>query len=117
MEDQDKTHWEKYRIYYLCAAALLVGVGIGLLCRANINLSIGGRNNTQVIAKNLIVSQLERRGHPGWIVRCIETGEVFASQNRAAEVTGINPGRLSEHLNGKTPHDQGYTFERVMLAE
>jgi hypothetical protein len=45
-------------------------------------------------------------------VRCIETGELFASQNRACEVYGIeDPNIMSMHLRGLLPDAKGYHFE------
>ena len=56
---------------------------------------------------------LERRVHPGWITQCVETGERFASQNRAAEVFGGTASRMSEHLRGARENFNGYHFIRV----
>lgn len=56
---------------------------------------------------------LERRVHPGWITQCVETGERFASQNRAAEVFGGTASRMSEHLRGARDNFNGHHFIRV----
>ncbi len=56
---------------------------------------------------------LERRVHPGWITQCVETGEKFASQNRAAEVFGGTASRMSEHLRGARDNFNGHHFIRV----
>lgn len=47
---------------------------------------------------------LVSRDNPSIPVRCIDTGEVFASQNRAAQANGISSGNLSKHLNGSMSH-------------
>lgn len=60
---------------------------------------------------NIMQTVLERRGHPGNVIRCIETGKKFASQNQAAKEMNLNAGSLSSHLNGKYPTVQGFTFE------
>ena len=39
--------------------------------------------------------------------------EVFASQNRAAEMMGLSPSRLSDHLVGKTENVKGFKFEKL----
>lgn len=54
-----------------------------------------------------------RRGHPGNVVRCIQTGELFASQNRAAKVNDVNAGQLAQHLAGKFDSIKGLTFEKL----
>lgn len=115
MEDQDKTHWEKYRIYYLCGIAVVVGVGAGLLIARNINFY-----NTKITAGNdvnIFTTELARRGHPGWVTRCLETGELYASQNRAAACNNVSRSMLSSHLNGVAPDAGGLHFERVAVAQ
>jgi predicted XRE-type DNA-binding protein len=47
------------------------------------------------------------------ITQCVETGERFASQNRAAEVFGGTASRMSEHLRGARENFNGYHFIRV----
>lgn len=56
---------------------------------------------------------LIRRGHPGNMIKCIETGELFASQNRAAEVLRLSASNLSQHLKGKYEHVGGLHFEKL----
>ena len=56
------------------------------------------------------------KGHPGFITRCIDTGEVFSSQKKAADAFGIPEGVLSGHLNGKFDEANGLHFERVFAA-
>lgn len=65
---------------------------------------------------NQVITNLERRGHPGFLIKCKETGEVFASQSRAADILKVNPGDLSKHLNGTKDHAGGLHFERLGLA-
>lgn len=55
------------------------------------------------------------RGHPGYIVHSIDTGEFFASQREAASIFGIAQNVMSKHLNGKLEHANGYHFERVQI--
>lgn len=119
MTDKVKTHFRENKKVYLAFAggALLVYVaGSRRDVEVNSNtkyLSINSPDHST----NVVVTQLQRRGHPGNLVRCNETGEVFASQQRAAEAMGINPGTLSSHLNGKYDSAQGLTFERLGEAQ
>lgn len=53
------------------------------------------------------------RGHPGFITRCIETGELFLTQSSAARSVGSSNSIMSTHLNGKLEDVNGYHFERV----
>lgn len=57
--------------------------------------------------------QVVRRGHPGNIIRCDQTGEVFASQNRAAELLNISKRNLSKHLRGENESVSGFTFTNL----
>lgn len=58
----------------------------------------------------------ERQGPPSWVVRCIETGQVFTSQRSAALAMEIAETNISKHLNGLQDTAQGYTFERLCMA-
>ena len=55
------------------------------------------------------------KGHPGYLTRCKETGEVFSSQKKAAKFAGTTPSCMSSHLSGLKPDVQGLHFERVVV--
>jgi hypothetical protein len=57
-----------------------------------------------------------RRSHPGNIVRHLESGATFPSQNVAADVMGISASNLSRHLHGKLGHVKGQHFVIVGKA-
>lgn len=65
-----------------------------------------------------IINVLERdgRGHPGYIVHCKETGDVFASQKQAADAFNIPSAVLSLHIRGKLDDVNGLHFERISPA-
>jgi len=113
-----KIHVRKHKTKYTFGAGVAVtGVTVLIFRRA---MPQGGLRNTAFLVfrnrqtvNNVIITQLERRGHPGYIIKCNETGEVFASQARAADAMGINRPNLVSHLNGRLPHTGGYTFERL----
>jgi hypothetical protein len=62
---------------------------------------------------NVVTTNLTRRGHPGYIVKCLETGEMFASQRRAAEALGVNRYELYKQLQDIVPTAGGYTFKKM----
>lgn len=66
-------------------------------------------NNVSFISSN-------RQGPPSWVVRCLETGGIFASQNSAAIEMELSSSELSKHLNGVLDNVQGFRFERVCMA-
>ena len=75
-------------------------------------VNVGGKttvNLSQVI-------EAHRQGPPSWVVRCLETGEAWASQRSAALANGLQESHLSSHLNGLRDHVNGLHFERVCLA-
>jgi hypothetical protein len=69
--------------------------------------------SNRVTTSVVTVIEREGRGHPGYIVKCIETGELFTSQKRAALAQGVSDSTFSQHLNGLRPHVGGLHFERV----
>ena len=108
-----KKHKDKYIVGGVCT---VVGVGVGIYMgnkgMINIQLVNTGRV-TQVQNIDKSINVLTRRGHAGNVVRCLETGEIFASQNRACDLLGLNRYDLSSHLNGVKDEVKGLTFEKV----
>ena len=112
-------HVKKHKVAYISAGA---GVAVGVT--ATLILKQTGAGNTAIqkvvafktgnVTQN-VIQQLARRGHPGIVVKCNETGEVFASLNRAAEAMNINRAGLQRHLQGLKDSVGGFTFE--MLGE
>src|SRR5580765_8505268 len=41
-----------------------------------------------------------KQGSPSYVIRCQETGKIYTSQAEACRELGINPARMSRHLNG-----------------
>src|SRR5699024_11170397 len=112
-----KGHFKKHKVKYIVGGTCLVvggAVGVYLGNKGIINIQLV---NTGVVEQHLTIDKsinvLTRRGHAGNIVRCVETGETFASQNRACDLLGLNRADLSNHLNGVKDEVKGLTFERV----
>lgn len=55
------------------------------------------------------------KGRPGALIRCDQTGALFANQMIAAKTLGIPQGNLSAHLRGdkRAQHVGGYTFSII----
>jgi hypothetical protein len=79
-----------------------------LLSRSQVQVMLFSKDSN-----NIIVTDLSRRGHPGNLVLCNETGEVFASQNRAAQAMGINASELSKNIRGLVSDAGGFTFTKL----
>ena len=79
--------------------------------------SISNLHNSVGINNGIInVVEREGRGHPGYMVKCVENGLTYMSQKAAAMDLDLNEVRLSQHLNGVRDQVGGYTFERIVPA-
>lgn len=108
-----KEHLKEHKELYI---GLSIGLGIGivggLFFRTKVITIVDAFNfKWKSPSNNYVISQLVRAGHPGNVVRCVETGVVFPSQNQAAKALGINKALVSNQINGLIPTAQGYTFE------
>lgn len=126
--DEVRSHFRRNKNTYLA-----IGAGIGLagitylVMKSSVPVTptipntMDGHDVVNVLPRassfakqtNNITTVLIRRGHPGTMVLCKETGEVFGSIARAAEANGINRPNLSSHLAGRLPHVGGLTFEKL----
>jgi hypothetical protein len=85
-------------------------VGIRGLIITKPIITVNGNGNTTTYAH---VALSQRRGHPGYVIRCLETGKVFFSQRHAAAEMGLSQSTISKHLNGTLQSVDGFTFERI----
>jgi F0F1-type ATP synthase membrane subunit c/vacuolar-type H+-ATPase subunit K len=115
-----KEHVLRHKTAYLIGAGVAIA-GITYLVTRNTSI---GQGNVNVRALNIlsnrpnIVTVIEsgRQGPPSWVVRCLETDEVFTSQRGAAIIKGINERVISQHLNGGIENAGGFHFERICMA-
>ena len=137
---QIENHFKKYKKVYIPVSAAVVGAGITfLIMRGKVNSSgmtgtassgvtgTGDNNLSSFSPKINIVGNRNfvnlqpvvmsnRQGAPSWVVRCLETGETFASQRSAAIANDIPESILSKCLNGLISDAHGLHFERICLA-
>ena len=109
-----KGHFKKHKVKYIVGGACLTaGVVIGVVVSDSDSIKIG--NNGIAIGSKIITTDvnLTRRGHPGNVIRCNETGEIFASQRRAAAAMGLSNIELYNQLSGRADTAKGYTFEKL----
>ena len=108
-----KGHFKKHKVKYIVGGTCAV-VGVYLGNKGIINVQLVNTGEvTQVQNIDKSINVLTRRGHAGNMVRCLETGEVFASQNRACDLLGLNRSDLSNHLNGVKDEVKGLHFEKI----
>lgn len=104
----------KYIIGGVClTAGVVIGVVVSKSVRSESDDVI--TNVKGIFIKSPVTTNvhLERRGHPGNVIRCNETGEIFASQRRAAEAMGLSNIELYNQLTGRADTAKGYTFEKL----
>lgn len=136
-----KKHLKKHKTQYIFVGGVLVGLTLAgftlvIVKKSSIDFGEKLRINGDTIGEKLringdtgfinfgtikdsVVNVVERdgRGHPGYLVRCVENGLVYTSQTSAAKALGLNQTQLSNHMTGRTPHVKGYHFERIRLAD
>jgi hypothetical protein len=110
-----------------------VGVGVGIagityaitrgVASQPISVSIGdaasdsiGIAGKSVVMSNVSFISANRQGPPGWVVRCIETGDIFRSQRAAEIAMDLTIHNVSKQINGIIDHANGFHFERICLA-
>lgn len=130
-----KEHFKKHKELYIG-----IGIGLGVVTLAGITVLIMRESRTPLDAggdwsekaptdslifssgktvfgdvNNNIVNTFHKgtTGNPGFITRCIETGEVFATQGDAARAFDIPESILSKHLNYGRQLVENLHFERV----
>jgi hypothetical protein len=113
-----KGHLKRHKTKYIVGGVgLTVGAGLGTYLSNRMNVtSIDLFNRIENVQNYKPVIQISiptRRGHAGNLVKCVETGETFASQNRAAELLGLSASQLSQHIRGNRDDVKGFHFEKV----
>jgi hypothetical protein len=126
-----KEHVKKHKVAYSCLGTGIVVAGITYFimrerCSSQ-HISVGIASDAAqggivaVLGKNAVINNVSyissrRKGSPSWVIRCLETGEIFTSQKAAALAMNIPQSELSQHLNGLRNYVRGYTFERICMA-
>ena|SRR4029077_2835017 len=127
--DEVKSHFEKYKFVYLAGG---IGVGVAgftyLIMRGvdssepiGRGISVTAERGISVLGKRVVMNNVSyissnRQGPPSWVIRCVETGDIFTSQISAAKEMDLPASEISKQLNGIMDHVRGYHFERICLA-
>ena len=127
-----KTHVKKHKEGYITGGVFVALAGITVLIVRNqhqcISSSVTGTagHSVTVTGHNIeikdntlnMVSYIssERQGPPSWVVRCVETDQVYTSQRNAAIAMEIAESNISKHLNGLQESAEGYHFVRLCMA-
>ena len=124
-----KNHLSERREFYIGVSCGVAAVGITCLIMRGVassqpighGISVTAERGISVLGKKVVMNDVSyivsnRQGPPSWVVRCVETGGIFSSQNSAAREMGLSTAELSKHLNGLMDTVRGYTFERICMA-
>ena len=138
-----QNHWDEYRDYYIGAIGVIGVAGIttvimrdrisrGISVTENISRPIRhellepAKNELLVLGKKVVIKDStlnnvsyilsQRQGPPSWVVRCIETGQLYTSQRSASVEMELPMSDISRHLNGLKDHVNGFHFERICMA-
>lgn len=141
MLDRVKAHVGRYKVAYSVGGVIVVagitgaimrgvalqhiGRGIPVAAERGIPVLADGsvvtNNASFIFGQNKVLNNVSyiasrRQGPPSWVVRCLETNQIFTSQNEAAMLMDIPAAELSRHLNGLLDHVYNWHFERICLA-
>jgi len=124
MLDKIKAHVERNRERYITGSVVVVAGITCYIVRGRTDFlrsseAIAG--NTALVIRPLaffskqtvVVIVREGRGHPGYLTRCIETGQTFLTQGDAARQFGTSAQNMSSHLKGNFSDIYGFHFERL----
>ena len=118
--EKTKQHISKHKIVYVAVGSALVAAtitAIALSQAKQIVVTDAFNVSWKPTKINNITTILERRGHPGNMVRCNQTGELFASQGRAAAANGLSPTSVGRNLAGLTDSVKGLSFTHMGEAK
>jgi hypothetical protein len=124
-----KNHIEEHKLAYSCVATgIVVATFTSIIMRSVASrqsirggISVPAQGGISVLGKNNVLNNVSyissnRTGPPSWVIRCLETGDLFTSQKSAALELEIPASEISKHLNGMMDNVRGYTFERICMA-
>lgn len=129
--DEVKNHFERNKATYLTLG--IAGITLLIMKGRIETLAYGGVSDRSIVGNaaldriNIrpflffskqtinVVSVIERegRGHPGYLVRCLETNQTFPTQGEAARHFASDATTMSRHIVGILPNVKGFHFERL----
>jgi hypothetical protein len=129
MFERIRSHVERHQVAYSvslagitcfimkgrCASFPRSLVDVGLPSGATIIRPLAFFSSQKIQMNTVAVIARDGRGHPGYIVQCKETGDIFLSQGGGAVWAGVSDRHMSRHLNGALPDVNGFTFERFTV--
>jgi hypothetical protein len=117
-EKKKRNHFRRNRSKYFAGGiCLIVGSLIGMYAsrvkRQPVEVEPVRPQLVEDILGNDIIKHIGRNGHPGNVIYCNETKQVFRSHREATRELGINSRDLWEYLKGLKGNARGYTFKKL----
>lgn len=117
-----KSHLKENKKSYIACGVTAVVTAVGtivVMCRKKV--VVGDQDIVQVLSYKPHANQhlevwIEALGDPGNVIQDTTTGTIYPSQGQAARELGLTPSRISNQLNGRTPHVEGHTFAKIGKA-
>lgn len=134
MNEKIKNHLKRRRIVYtsICTGVVVAGITVlimreprtilqgGVDCpvkepTGSLSFLFGRSIFGHVSNTNNAVTTIHNglKGHPGFVTRCVETGELFTTQGSASKAFNIPESIMSKHLNQGRELIEGLHFERL----
>ena len=126
MLNEVKAHVGRHKVAYSVGTVVIAGITFAIVRGRYVmvgNAALNGSDGITVRPLSFfsnkqmvnVVSVVERegRGHPGYMVRCLETGVRYVTQEDAAKAIGADPTIMSRHINGIFDNAKGLHFERI----
>jgi hypothetical protein len=79
--------------------------------------AMNATTDIKVVLGDNIINYIGRNGHPGNVIYCNETKQVFKSHREATRELGIDSRDLWAYLKGIKPNARGFTFTKVGEAQ
>ena len=123
-----KEHINKYKEVYIIASTAVIVAGITYVIMRDVKsqsisrgIAVTADRSIAVVGKKIEMNNVSyfssnRQGPPSWVVRCLETNQIFTSQRAAAIGMGLAENELSSHLNGIRDHVRDFHFERICMV-
>jgi hypothetical protein len=100
MVEKDTTNfWEKHETKFKIAGGVAIGVVLGIVLTQNSDAIVKQIQVNVFSHNNSITTELSRRGHPGIIVKDLESGVVAASKNHMAHILGVSKQTLQTMID------------------
>lgn len=113
-----KAHVIKHKEAYIFGGLGVLGIVTTILIMKNINgvrNITAGDNSLVMLDKSKIENfNFFSPGNSGNVIQDTATGEIWPSQNAAAEALNVSRTHISDHLNGKLPDLNGRVLKKLV---